>query len=100
MIIHRLHLFRPRSVIPGQKIHPSILSGNVYTPRATLEDGVNVPTTRTSGKLWETESMDNGATTSLLALLLVDQQMALQYLEKVLFLLDSSMFYYPLSTYS
>ena len=92
---------RPRLVIPGQQIHVSVLSSNqYYTPRATLAGGICIPTASVMppGELWTTELADEEATTRLLSLLFSDQQVALEFVEKTLFLLDSSMFY-PHSTH-
>ena len=49
-------------------------------------------------ELWTTELADEEATTRLLSLLLSNQQVALEFVEKTLFLLDSRMFY-PLATH-
>ena len=98
IIFSRSHLFRPRSVIPDQQIHSSVLSGDVYMPRATLGSGIAIPTARTSDGLWATETQDEEAATRLLSSLLNDQQSTLACLEKVLFLLDSSALH-PLLTY-
>ena len=75
--------------MPGQQIHSSVLSGDMYMPRATLGSGIGIPTARTSDGLWATETQDEEAATRLLSSLLSDQQRALACLEKVLFLLDS-----------
>ena len=100
MVIFRSHLFRPRSVIPRQQVHTSVFAGNAYTPQATLTHGVGIPTASVMPpeELWTTELADEEATTRLLSLLLSDQHVALGFVEKTLFLLDSSMFY-PLSTH-
>lgn len=98
--IFRSHLFRPRPVIPGQQIHASTLSGDLYAPWATLAGGVCIPTTPLEAldKLWIDQPPDDRATTRMLTLLLRDQQTALKYLNNVLFLLHSSTFH-PLSTH-
>ena len=44
-------------------------------------------------ELWMTELADEEAMTHLLSLLLSNQQVVLEFVEKTLFLLDSSMFY-------
>ena len=93
MIFSRSHLFRPRSVIPGQQIHSSVLSGDVYMPRATLGSGIAIPTARTSDGLWATETQDEEAVTRFLSSLLSNEQRTLACLEKVLFLLDSGVFH-------
>lgn len=99
MLPIRHQVSRTRSVIPKQQIHSSVLSGDVYTPCATLRDGVDIPTVprKTSDELWTTEYLDEGATTRSLTSLLSDKRKTLDSLEKVLFLLDSSKFH-PLST--
>ena len=102
MITFRWHLFCSHSIIPGQQIHASTLSGDGYAPYATLTGSVCIPIasledTPGSGQLWTTEHTDDRVTTRMLSLLLRGQQTALQYPEKILF------FYYsvfnPLSTY-
>lgn len=40
----RWHLFRPRRIVPGQIIHPSVWCGDVYRPHATLGDGIEILT--------------------------------------------------------
>lgn len=90
--LYRWHLFRPRPVIPGQRIHSSILSVDAYKPRANLRGGIDIPTTRTSDELWATEPLNEEATTRLLSSLLDDHKTAIEFLEKVLFLLDSGTF--------
>ena len=84
--------------MPGQQIHPSVLSGDMYMPRATLGSGIGIPIARTSDGLWATDTQDEEAATRLLLPLLSDQQRTLACLEKVLFLLDSSALH-PLLTY-
>ena len=91
------HQSRPRSVIPGQQIHPSAFPGDVYAPRATLAYDVDIPTVpqKASGGLcttepWTTELLDEGTTTRLLTSLLSDQQKTLKSLEEVLHLLHFS----------
>ena len=61
---------------------------------------VGIPTTSVMApeELWTTELADEEATTRLLSLLLSNQQVALEFVEKTLFLLDSSTFY-PLSAH-
>ena len=100
MTICSLVQSRPRLVIPGQQIHVSVLSTNqYYTRRATLAGGICIPTVSWGAQeLWTAELPDEEATTRFLSLFLSDQQVALRFVEKTLFLLDSSMFY-PLSTH-
>lgn len=76
-------MFRPRSIIPRQYIDSSILSGDVYVPRATLRDGVAIPTVpRTiSGEIWETEPP--GESTTMSSPTPLDPQEALRLLKKV-----------------
>ncbi|KAN0094937.1 Uncharacterized alpha/beta hydrolase domain (DUF2235) domain containing protein [Tylopilus felleus] len=92
----RKHGFRPRSVIPNQQIHFSVLPGDVYAPRGTLASRVDIPTVpqqKVSGGRWPTEPwttdlLDEATTTSLLASLLSDHQKTLKSLGEVLILLD------------
>jgi hypothetical protein len=104
MLVCRWHRSRPRLIIPDQQIHFSVFPGDVYTPRATLGYGVDIPTVpqKASGGLWTTEPwttelLDEGATTRLLTSLLSDQQMALKSLGEVLLLLHFSKLH-PLSS--
>ena len=93
MIVCRSHLFRPRLVLPNQLIHFSVFSDDVYTPRATLASGVDIPTVpqKASYGLWTTEPwtlelLDEGATTRSLISLLSSQQKTLKSLGEVLVL--------------
>ena len=102
MITFRWHLFCSHSIIPGQQIHASTLSGDGYAPYATLTGSVCIPIasledTLGSRQLWTTEHMDDRVTTRMLSPLLRDQQTTLQYPEKVLFFYYSA--FNPLSTY-
>ena len=92
MLVCRWHRSRPRSVIPDQQIHFSVFPGDMYTPRATLGYGVDIPTVpqKASGGLWTTEPLDEGATMRSLTLLLSDQQKTLKSLGEVLHLLNFS----------
>ena len=97
MLVCRLHRSRPRLVLPDQEIHFSAFPGDMYTPRATLGYGVNIPivSQKVSGALWTTAEP---WTTGRLASLLSDQQRTLKSLCEVLFLLRFSTLR-PLSTH-
>ena len=103
MIVCRLHLSRPRPVIPGQHFNLSVLPGDGHTPRATLADGVAIPMVPQEGPcgLWEAEPwksqlLDEGATAQSLNSLLCDKQTALKSLGEMLHILDFSKFYFDL----
>ena len=105
MIVCRSHSFRPRLVLPNQAIHFSVFSDDVYTPRATLASGVDIPTMpqKTSYGLWTTEPrttehLDEGAMTRSLISLLSSQQNTLKSLGEVLVLLHFSKLH-PQSTH-
>lgn len=99
MWVCRFHLSRPRSVLPGQQIHSSVFSGELYTPRATLGSGISIPIglEETSDRLWIPKLPEEGEiheeATSLLESLLKEQQKTLESLGKVLFLLGCSEFH-------
>jgi len=44
MTVCRWHWFRPRRIIPGQRIHFSVWCGDAYRPHATLGNGIKIPT--------------------------------------------------------
>ncbi|KIJ60018.1 hypothetical protein HYDPIDRAFT_190199 [Hydnomerulius pinastri MD-312] len=96
----RWHLFHPRRIIPGQKVHASVLFANAYRPRATLGPGFDV----TAGsevtsarlqssvdglpkKLWETRLFDATAAKELVNHLTEHERVAPIYLDRLLFML-------------
>ena len=105
MTVCRWHWFRPRLVLPNQQIHFSVFSDDVYTPRATLAYGVDIPTVPEKASYglwttepWTTELLDEGATTRSLISILSDQRKTLKSLGEVLVLLHFSKFH-PQSTH-
>ncbi|KAG9310463.1 hypothetical protein JVU11DRAFT_9606 [Chiua virens] len=91
LIACRWHLCRPRSIIPSQRVHPSVFYADIYTPHATLGNSArnSIVLRRPSDLLDTTAPLDERARTWLLESLLKDQQTTLGSLEKVLFLVDS-----------
>ncbi|KAG9309257.1 hypothetical protein JVU11DRAFT_10740 [Chiua virens] len=90
----RLHRAQPRRIIPGQKVHASILYSNAYRPQATLGDGFDMPIilpgledTPLDPSIWETELFDNTAARQLLERLGGTQGVAPIYLDRLLFML-------------
>lgn len=67
----------------------------MYTPRATLRHGICIPIVPQGAPedLWTAELPDERETTHLLSFLLRDPRVTLGYLEKVMFLLESSTFH-------
>lgn len=99
MMVYRPHWFQSRRIIPNQKVHNSVLSGDEYVAQATLGNGFDIPIgsrralrPRPVDRFWTTEHPDEDATTKLLISLLHDQHKMLDCLERVLFLLESSEF--------
>ncbi|KIJ59906.1 hypothetical protein HYDPIDRAFT_118022 [Hydnomerulius pinastri MD-312] len=71
---HRFHMSRPRHIIPGQKIHASVLIAEMYARRDTLahEPRVPFPPLRSSiddlpKNLWELQLFDRTAARELLS---------------------------------
>ncbi|KAG8214236.1 hypothetical protein J3R82DRAFT_11044 [Butyriboletus roseoflavus] len=90
----RLHRLQPRRVIPGQKVHASILFANAYRPQATLEKGFDIPTihgeledAELDSQIWETGLFDDTAARELVAYLVRQQGDAFIYLGRLLFML-------------
>jgi len=70
------HRLQPRRIIPGQKVHASILYANTYKPRATLGEGFDIPTIHTGledaeldHQNWETGLFDDTAAQELVTYL-------------------------------
>ncbi|KAH7928799.1 hypothetical protein BV22DRAFT_182974 [Leucogyrophana mollusca] len=90
----RWHLFRPRRIIPGQKIHASILYANAYRPSATWGDGFEVTPPQTQSTVtdlpddrWEKGLFDHTAARVLVGHLSGQQGVAPIYLDRLLFML-------------
>ncbi|KAF8554212.1 hypothetical protein OG21DRAFT_1522574 [Imleria badia] len=88
---HRLH---PRRIIPGQKVHASILFANAYKPRATLGEGFDIPVIHAKStdkeldqEIWDTGMFDDTAAKELVAYLGGQQGVAPIYLNRLLFML-------------
>ncbi|KAF8124787.1 hypothetical protein EV363DRAFT_1177514 [Boletus edulis] len=88
----RLHLFEPRRIIPGQKIHASVQFANTYIPNATFGNGFGNPL-ETAGPMpseddiWEKGAIDHMTYVALFNYLTGKQEAASFYLHKLLFLL-------------
>ncbi|KAF9227008.1 hypothetical protein BS17DRAFT_441298 [Gyrodon lividus] len=90
----RWHLCHPRRIIPGQKVHASVLFANAYRPTATLGDGFDIPIapgrssdTKLDPSFWETGLFDDTAATELVTYLGGQQGVAPIYLDRLLFML-------------
>ncbi|KAF8554217.1 hypothetical protein OG21DRAFT_1115140 [Imleria badia] len=90
----RWHRSHPRRIIPGQKVHASILFANAYKPRATLGEGFEIPIidAKSAGveldqEIWDTGMFDNTAAKGLVAYLGSQQGVTPIYLDRLLFML-------------
>ncbi|KAG9309245.1 hypothetical protein JVU11DRAFT_10725 [Chiua virens] len=90
----RLHLLHPRRIIPGQKVHASVLFATAYMPKATPGEGFDIPivqappdVTELDSKFWETGLFDDGAAQKLMDHLSGEQGVPLIYLTRLLFML-------------
>ncbi|KAN0091571.1 Uncharacterized alpha/beta hydrolase domain (DUF2235) domain containing protein [Tylopilus felleus] len=90
----RSHLLQPRRIIPGQKVHASILYANLYQPHATLGEGFDVPIIHCGledleldKQFWETGFFDESAAKELVNYLSSSQGVAPVYLARLLFML-------------
>lgn len=88
-----MHLFEPRRIIPGQKIHASVQFANTYIPKATFGNGFGNPL-ETAGPMpskeddiWEKGAMDQTTYVALFDYLTGRQGVAPFYLHKLLFML-------------
>ena len=87
---YRLHRNQPRRIIPGQKVHSSILHSNVYQPLASLGEGFNVLDTEAGNEIWETGLFDNTAAHELVTSLDGPQGVMPIRLDMLLFMLRFS----------
>ncbi|KAF8554224.1 hypothetical protein OG21DRAFT_1412956 [Imleria badia] len=97
-----LHRLLPRRIIPGQKVHASVLYANMYKPQATLGEGFDIPIihsgleyTELDNRIWEMglPFEDNVTTAQELVTHLGSQQgVAPIYLDRLLFMLQFSQF--------
>ena len=94
------HLLQPRRIIPGQKVHASILYANLYQPHATLGEGFDVPIIHCGledleldKQFWETGFFDESAAKELVNYLSSSQGVAPVYLARLLFMLRFSTFF-------
>ena len=95
------HRLKPRRIIPGQKIHASVLYANAYKPQATLGEGFEIPITHAGpgdaaldSQIWETELFDDTAALELVTHLGSRRGVAPIYLDRLLFMLRYSKFLY------
>lgn len=93
----------PRRIIPGQKVHASILFANAYKPRATLGEGFDIPIIHAKSAdaeldqdIWDTGMFDDSAARELVAYLGSQQGVAPIYLDRLLFMLRFSEFPFPI----
>ncbi|KAF8134271.1 hypothetical protein EV363DRAFT_885599 [Boletus edulis] len=90
----RLHKLQPRRIIPGQKVHVSVLYANAYKPKATLGEGFDIPIIQSGvedagldKKIWEMGLFDDTAAQELVTYLGSRQGVAPIYLDRLLFML-------------
>ena len=91
----------PRRIIPGQKVHASVLFANAYKPRAILGEGFDIPVvhaksadTELNQEIWDTGMFDNSAAKELVTYLGSQQGVAPMYLDRLLFMLRFSEFHF------
>ena len=92
-----MHRLQPRRIIPGQKVHASILYANAYKPQATLGEGFEIPTihsefedVKPDDQIWETGLFDDTAAQELVTYLGNQKGVAPIYLDRLLFMLRFS----------
>lgn len=96
LILHSWHRLQPRRIIPGQKVHASILYANAYKPQGSLGEGFDIPVVHTDldaeldSRLWETGLFDDTAAQELVTYLGGQQGVAPIYLDRLLFMLRFS----------
>ncbi|KAF8552930.1 hypothetical protein OG21DRAFT_1325093 [Imleria badia] len=90
----RSHQLQPRRIIPGQKVHASVLYATAYKPQATLGEGFDIPIihsgledTELDSQIWETGLFDDAAALGLVTYLGRQQGIAPIYLDRLLFML-------------
>ena len=95
------HRLKPRRIIPGQKIHASVLYANAYKPQATLGEGFEIPIIHTElddaeldSQYWESVHFDDTAALELVTHLGSRRGVAPIYLDRLLFMLRCSKFLY------
>lgn len=98
-----MHRLQPRRIIPGQKVHASVLYANAYKPQATLGEGFDIPIihpgledVELEDQIWETGLFDDTAAQELVAYLGNQQGVAPIYLDRLLFMLRFSKFLFYL----
>ncbi|KAG6375699.1 hypothetical protein JVT61DRAFT_3274 [Boletus reticuloceps] len=86
-----LHQLQPRRIIPGQKIHASVLYANTYKPKATLGEGFDLPAvqpgleaTELDHQVWEVGLFDGTAAQELLTYLGSQQRISVKCLDRLL----------------
>ena len=102
-----LHQLQPRRIIPGQKVHASVLYANAYKPQARLGEGFDIPIIHSGpedaeldDQFWEAGLFDNTAAQELLTYLSNPQGVAPIFLDRLLFMLRFSMFFSIFSIHS
>ena len=97
-----MHKLQPRRMIPGQKIHASVLYASAYKPKAVLGEGIDLAAIQSEfddgtldNQIWETALFDDTAAQELLASLSSQRVVAPIHLERLLFMLRSSEPLYP-----
>ena len=101
LVPRSLHRLQPRRIIPGQKVHASVLYANAYKPQARLGEGFDIPIIHSGpedaeldDQFWEAGLFDNTAAQELLTYLSNPQGVAPIFLDRLLFMLRFSMFFF------
>ena len=98
---HSVHRLQPRRIIPGQKVHASILYANTYKPQASLGEGFCIPIVyneldvELDGGPWETGLFEETAAQELMASLGGSNGVEPMYLDALLSMLRTSKAFLP-----
>jgi hypothetical protein len=79
--------WRRRRIVPGQKVHASILHANVYKPPTSLGVGFDILDTEPDNQIWETGLFDDTAAHELVTSLGGQQGVTPLRLDRLLFML-------------
>ncbi|KAG9309081.1 hypothetical protein JVU11DRAFT_10963 [Chiua virens] len=99
------HLFKPRRIIPGQKIHASVRFAHTYVPKATFGNGFGIPletatpTAPREDDIWE-DAIDRTTYIAIFDNLRDKQGTEEYYLHRLLFLQRFSSHQWPVEELS
>ena len=97
---YRLHRLQPRRIIPGQKVHASILHANGYKPQASLGEGFNILGMELDNEIWETGLFDDTAAHELVTSLGGQKEVPPIHIDRLLFMIRFSKVSSPSTTQS